>query len=61
MFNFLQRWGEPKINQIVDPFVGRGTTLAMADKYGFSEHEQECIHQDRYLNTYDTQRAVHSG
>jgi hypothetical protein len=36
MFDFLQRWGEPKINQIVDPFVGRGTTLAMADKYGFS-------------------------
>jgi hypothetical protein len=25
------------------------------------EHEQECIHQDRYRNTYGTQRAVHSG
>ena len=48
MFDFLQRWGEPKINQIVDPFVGRGTTLAMAEKYGFScvgvdIDSQQCI------------------
>jgi hypothetical protein len=24
------------VRQVIDPFVGRGTTLAMAEKYGFS-------------------------
>ena len=33
---FLQRWGATGVQQVVDPFVGRGTTLAMAEKYGFS-------------------------
>ena len=33
---FLQRWGASDSQQVVDPFVGRDTTLAMAEKYGFS-------------------------
>jgi hypothetical protein len=52
MFDFLQRWGEPKINQIVDPFVGRGTTLAMAEKYG-----QRCGRRYRFAAVYLRARA----
>jgi hypothetical protein len=36
MLQFLQRWGDSSIQQVIDPFVGRSTTLAMAEKYGFS-------------------------
>ena len=33
---FLQRWGVSDNQHVVDPFVGRGTMLAMVEKYGFS-------------------------
>ena len=45
IFKFLQRWGAIAIQQVIDPFVGRGTTLAMAEKYGFSPVG---IDNDRY-------------
>ena len=45
IFKFLQRWGATAIQQVIDPFVGRGTTLAMAEKYGFSSVG---IDNDRY-------------
>lgn len=35
VFDFLKTFGHASIRSVVDPFVGRGTTLAFADSYGF--------------------------
>jgi hypothetical protein len=68
MLQFLQRWGDSSIQQVIDPFVGRGTTLAMAEKYGFSSvgvdnNREQCDHArsltvqdvEEYLNRKTTQ------
>lgn len=35
MCDFLTAFGDKNITQVVDPFVGRGTTLALAEAHGF--------------------------
>ena len=62
MLQFLQRWGDTSIRHVVDPFVGRGTTLAMAEKYGFSsvgvDNDREQCEYARSLTVQDVEEYL---
>ena len=42
MCEFLAAFGDRSTTQVIDPFVGRGTTLAVAEMYGFHTIGIDC-------------------
>jgi hypothetical protein len=58
MVDFAKRFGPPNIDTVVDPFVGRGTTLAIAKMNGFKAigvdiSESQC----RYAETLSVDKV----